>query len=103
MDGAQLGCNVFALGVELLLPFATEFVGLPVLAFAAAIFRVAALSVFSVQVPVVGPFAPGTSGRHSVGPAGIRRTRWPYQTLFALAHVLLIGFLSSLIGRLPPG
>ncbi|MDT0195547.1 hypothetical protein Q9R30_09285 [Arthrobacter sp. AB6] len=94
----QLAGNVVAIGVELLLPAVTGFLGQPLLAFAAAILQVFAVSIFRVQLPPIRAVRPGTAAQHSVGERELRRTRWPYQTAFALGYVLLLAYVASIFG-----
>ena len=91
----QLYGNFVAIVVELLLPLVTGFVGLPLLAFAAAIFQTVAVVLFRVKLPAVRPVRPQTSALHSVADDELRRTRWPYQTSFALGYVLLLAYLAT--------
>lgn len=95
----QLAGNIVAIGVELLLPVVTAFVGLPLLAYIAAAPQLLAVIIFQVQLPPVKAFRPGTSGQHSVGEDNLRRTRWPYQTAFALGYFFLVAYVFTIFGR----
>lgn len=92
----QLYGNVVAIGVELLLPFVTGFVGIPVLAFTAALFQAAAVAIFRIKVRAIRIVRPKTSASHSVAVEELRRTRWPYQTSFALGYVSLLAYLATI-------
>lgn len=94
----QLGGNYLAIGVELLLPFVTGFLGLPLLAYAAAALQLLAVMIFQVQLPPIRAFRPGTSGQHSVHEGKLRRTRWPYQTAYALGYSLLLAYVATIFG-----
>ncbi|MDQ0798749.1 hypothetical protein [Arthrobacter sp. SLBN-112] len=95
----QLAGNVAAIGVELLLPPVTVFVGLPLLAYTAADLQLLAVIIFQVQLPPVQTFRPGTSGQHSVEKDNLRRTRWPYQTAFALGYFFLVAYVFTIFAR----
>lgn len=95
----QLAGNVVAIGVGLLLPIVTVFVGLPLLAYTAAAFQLLAVAIFQVQLPPARAFRPGTSGYHSVEENNLRRTRWPYQTAFALGYFFLLAYVFSIFAR----
>lgn len=94
----QLYGNFVAIGVELVLPFVTGFVGLPVLAFTGAILQTAAVAIFQVKLPAIRIVRPQTSSSHSVAVDELRRTRWPYQTTFALGYVSLLAYLATIFG-----
>jgi hypothetical protein len=94
----QLAGNAVAIGVELLLPAVTGFLGQPLLAYAAAILQIFAVSIFRVQLPPIRAFRPGTAAQHSVAEQELRRTRWPYQTAFALGYVLLLAYVATIFG-----
>ena len=95
----QLAGNVLAIGVELLLPIVTLFLGLPLLAYTAAALQLLAVTIFQVQLPPVRAFRPGTSGQHSVEANMLRPTRWPYQTAFALGYFFLLAYVSSIFAK----
>ena len=95
----QLAGNVLAIGVELLLPIVTLFLGLPLLAYTAAALQLLAVTIFQVQLPPVRAFRPGTSGQHSVEENMLRPTRWPYQTAFALGYFFLLAYVSSIFAK----
>lgn len=90
--------NVAAIGLELLLPIVTGFLGLPLLAYAAAAFQLLAVTSVRVELPPIRTLRPGTSGKHSVDKDHLRRTRWPYQTAFALGYVLLLVYVATIFG-----
>lgn len=92
----QLAGNVVAIGVDVLLPIVTVFVGMPLLAYSAAILQLLAVTIFHVQLPPVRWFRPGTSGQHSVEEENLRRTRWPYQTAFAMGYAFLLAYVLSI-------
>lgn len=92
----QLSGNVLALALEMALPIVTGFVGVPALSFIAAGFQLAAILAYRVQLPAIRPVRASTSARHSVDEASLRRTRWPYQTLFALGYIILLAYLISI-------
>ena len=94
----QLAGNVVAIGVELLLPAATGFLGRPLLAYSAATFHILAVIIFRVQLPAIRAVRPSTSARRSVGETELRRTRWPYQTAFAFGYALLLAYVASIFG-----
>jgi hypothetical protein len=94
----QLAGNVVAIGVELLLPIVTVFVGLPLLSYSAAALQLLAVTIFQMQLPPVRAFRPGTSGYHSEE-NNLRRTRWPYQTAFALGYFFLLAYVFSIFAR----
>jgi hypothetical protein len=92
----QLAGIVAAIGVGLSLPTVTGFTGLPGLAYSAVFLQVFAVAIFRIQLPPIRGFRPGTEGRHSVEESEQRRTRWPYQTAFALGYVLLLAYVASI-------
>lgn len=95
----QLAGNVVAIGVALLLPVVAVFAGLPLLAYTAAALQLLAVTIFQVQLPPVQAFRPGTSGQHSVEEDNLRRTRWPYQTAFALGYFFLVLYVFTIFAR----
>ena len=88
----QIANNVLAILVAALLPLFTEFQGLPWLAYSAAGVVTLALAVYPVELPAFGRLAPPTEGKHSVDAAALRRTRWPYQALFAIGYAMLAAY-----------
>jgi hypothetical protein len=97
----QLSGNFLALAVEMALPIVTDFVGVPALSFIAGGFQLAAIIAYRVQLPAIRPVRASTSGRHSVNEVSLRRTRWPYQTLFALGYIILLAYLFSIGAHFP--
>ena len=95
----QLAGNVAAIGVELLLPIVTVFLGLPLLAYTAASLQLLAVTIFQVQLPPFRAFRPGTSGQHSVEENDLRRTRWPYQAAFALGYLFLLAYVFTIFAK----
>lgn len=95
----QLAGNVAAIGVELLLPIVTAFLGLPLLAYTAAALQLLAVTIFQVQLPPFRAFRPGTSGQHSVEEHDLRRTRWPYQAAFALGYLFLLAYVFTIFAK----
>jgi hypothetical protein len=91
-DRVQLAGNVAALVVEVLLPIATGFLGVPLFAACAALCQAGALMIYKVQLPPIRIVRPGTSGLHSVHETELRRYRWPYQTLFPIGYVFLLAY-----------
>ena len=89
----QLLGVVIAAVVELVLPAATGWRGLPVLAYTAAALHLASLAVYRVRLRAVQGIRPGTTGSHSVNEQDLRRTRWPYQTLFAVGYMILLVYV----------
>jgi hypothetical protein len=92
----QLAGIVLATAVELALPTATNWVGLPVLSYMAAALHLTSLAVYRVKLPAIQGIRPGTVGSHSADEHDIRRTRWPHQTIFAVAHVTLLIYLFTI-------
>jgi hypothetical protein len=86
----QLGLNIVSIPLAALLPIVTKFEGQPWLAFVAVALVTASLVVYSVQLPPLLELAPSTRGKRSIAAADLRRTRWPYQTLFALGYLALV-------------
>ncbi|WP_115788956.1 hypothetical protein [Arthrobacter silvisoli] len=92
----QLLGIVIASVVELALPTATGWLGLPVLAHTAAALHLASLAVYPVKLRAVQGIRPGTTGSHSVNEQDLRRTRWPHQALFAIAYITLLVYIFTI-------
>ena len=88
----QIVYNVLSILVASLLPSFTGFQGLPWLAYSAAVVVTLALAVYPVELPALGRLGPSTVGKRSVKAGALRRTRWPYQTLFALGYIMLAAY-----------
>lgn len=86
----QLGLNVVSILLAAILPIVTKFEGQPWLASVAAALVSASLVTYPIQLPAWRKLAPSTRGKRSVNAADVRRTRWPYQTLFALGYLALV-------------
>lgn len=86
----QLGFNIVSIPLAAILPILTKFEGQPWLAYVAASLVTASLVVYPVQLPPLLKLAPSTRSKRSVAAADLRRTRWPYQTLFALGYLALL-------------
>jgi len=89
----QLTGIVIATVLELALPAATSWLGLPLFAYTAAALHVASLAIYRVKLPAIQGIRAGTTGSHSVKEQDLRRTRWPYQTLFALGYMTLLVYV----------
>ncbi|WP_120521921.1 hypothetical protein [Arthrobacter celericrescens] len=94
----QLLGIVIAAVAELALPLATGWLGVPALAYTAAALHIASLTVYRVKLPAVQGIRPRTTGSHSVNERDLRRTRWPYQTLFAVGYVVLLIYIFTIYG-----
>lgn len=92
----QLAGIVLAAAVELALPTATNWLGLPVLSYMAAVLHLTSLAVYRVKLPAIQGIRPGTTGSHSTGNQDLRRTRWPHQTIFAVAYVTQLIYLFTI-------
>lgn len=88
----QIAYNILSILVAVLLPSFTGFQGLPWLAYSAAALLTLALAVYPVELPALGKLKAATEGKRSVKAPQLRRTRWPYQTIFALGYVLLAAY-----------
>lgn len=86
----QLGLNVVSIPLAAILPVLTSFKGQPWLAYIAVVLVTTALLVYPVQLPARRPVAPSTKALRSVAAPELRRTRWPYRTLFALGYSALL-------------
>jgi hypothetical protein len=91
----QIGYNFLAILVAAVLPSFTGFQGLPWLAYAAAGVVTLALAVYHIELPALGRLRASTEGKRSVEAPSLRRTRWPYQTLFALGYMMLGAYTFS--------
>jgi hypothetical protein len=92
----QLAGIVLAAAVELTLPTATNWLGLPALSYTAAALHLASLAVYRVKLPAIQGIRPGTTGSHSTEEHDLRRTRWPHQTIFAVAYVTMLIYLFTI-------
>jgi hypothetical protein len=95
LERVQLAGNFVACIVGAVLPSLTHFLGLPLLAYLSACCHLTAVALYHVQLPPIWFIRPSTRGEHSVGVFGMRRTRWPYQTIFALGYLLMTAQLVS--------
>ena len=86
----QLGLNIVSIPLAAILPILTKFDGQPWLAYVAVALVTASLVVYPVRLPALLKLAPSTGGKRSVAAGHLRRTRWPYQTLFALGYLALV-------------
>lgn len=86
----QLGLNIVSIPLAAILPILTKFEGQPWLAYVAVALVAASLVVYPIQLPPLLKLAPSTRGKRSAAAADLRRTRWPYQTLFALGYLALL-------------
>jgi hypothetical protein len=88
----QIAYNFLSIAVATLLPSFTGFQGLPWLAYSAAALVILALAVYPLELPALDALSPSTEGKRSVKAPDRRRTRWPYQTLFALGYMVLAAY-----------
>ena len=88
----QLALNAVSIPLAAILPILTRFEGQPWLAYVAVALVTASLIVYPLKMPALRKIAPSTLGKRSVEAFGLRQTRWPYQTLFALGYLALVAY-----------
>ncbi|MBJ2122480.1 hypothetical protein I6N91_15980 [Arthrobacter sp. MSA 4-2] len=93
----QLSLNFISIPLAAVLPVVTAFKGQPWLAYATVVLVTTALLVYPVQLPAWRFVAPSMEGKRSVAPSDIRRTRWPYRTLFVLGNLTLLIYAFTFI------
>lgn len=91
----QIVGNIVALAIALLLPSATEHQGLSSLSYIAAVLEACALALIRVKLPAPWSLWIPPAGKRAAEPANLDRTRWPYQTLFALGYMALLAYVLS--------
>jgi hypothetical protein len=64
-----------------------------VLSYVAALLVVAALACYPVNLPSIWNTEGTTAAKHAVDANSLIRTRWPYQTLFALGYCVLLTYV----------
>ncbi|MCA4135424.1 hypothetical protein [Arthrobacter sp. M4] len=99
IEQLQLTGNLAACVLEALLPFATAFRGVPVLSFSAAVLQFVAVAIHRTQLPPVRALRhKEDEGRKQDGQHHFRRLGWPYHTVFAAGTLLLVAYLSTIVG-----
>jgi uncharacterized membrane protein YfbV (UPF0208 family) len=91
----QLAGNVVSIIIAAVLPSLTGFQGLPWLSYTAAALVVSALAFYPMKLPALDGLRAPTNGKRSVKTVELRRTRWPYQTLFAVGYLMLLAYVMS--------
>lgn len=92
----QLATIVLAVAIEVVLPAATDWQGSPAFAYTAAVLHLTSLAVYRLKLPAIQGVRPGTTGIHSANHNDLRRTRWPHQAIFAIAHLVLLFYIFTI-------
>ncbi len=86
--------------VAAVLPFATGFVGIPALGFAAAALCLSSLFLYRIRVADLRMRFVNNTARRAKPPDQQKKTRGPYTLAYMLGHCFMLAYVVTIFGRL---
>ncbi|WP_411732626.1 hypothetical protein [Paeniglutamicibacter sp.] len=93
-------CNAVLFVIAAMLPFATDFAGIPALGFAAAASFLSSLFLYQVRSADWRTRFFSKSSRRGRLPEEQKKTRWLHTVAYSLGHFFMVAYVMTLFGHL---
>ncbi|UKA62784.1 hypothetical protein [Arthrobacter sp. FW306-04-A] len=94
-------CNAGLCLLATILPLTTDFVGIPSLAFIAAVLFLSSLFLYRIKVMDLRTRLASNDGRRALPPDAQGKTRWPYTVIYVLGYAFMAIYIATINGTVP--